>query len=258
MSHLWQICDENIFPSNFVQFFTTQKWNFQILIKIKQKLGLYFQKNWNFLFSLLNPQCNEVELQEFILLIKTVPGSISGTLGHWGAVTLHWGIAFPQCCKFIKVSIHRCPLAWHRGRSWFGGWGQWWWWRGTSTCHDRAVVGKSALCQANSSNNTNWANLTRFFSTNNSAFPAPLHLITPDFDSITCLLVSADSGIKCGLTTLRSKLKPSIILLGSRWAQSCPSSCFKVDATCPTFYLPVYSPQNLTFVNISLQSKQCL
>ena len=37
MSHFWQICDGNIFPSNFVQFFTTQKWNFHIWIKIEQK-----------------------------------------------------------------------------------------------------------------------------------------------------------------------------------------------------------------------------
>ena len=38
----WQICDGNIFPSNFVQFFTSQRWKNHILIKIEQKLGLYF------------------------------------------------------------------------------------------------------------------------------------------------------------------------------------------------------------------------
>ena len=38
----WQICDENIFPSIFEQLFTSQIWNYQIFIKIEQKLGLYF------------------------------------------------------------------------------------------------------------------------------------------------------------------------------------------------------------------------
>ena len=38
----WQICDGNICPSIFDQLFISQNWNFQILIKIEQKLGLYF------------------------------------------------------------------------------------------------------------------------------------------------------------------------------------------------------------------------
>ena len=42
ISHFWQICDGNIFPSIFEQLFTSQNWNYQIFIKIEQKLGLYF------------------------------------------------------------------------------------------------------------------------------------------------------------------------------------------------------------------------
>ena len=39
---VWQICDGNIFPSIFEQFFISQNWNFQIWIINEQKLGLYF------------------------------------------------------------------------------------------------------------------------------------------------------------------------------------------------------------------------
>ena len=37
---------QNIFPSNFVEFFTCQNWNFRIWNKIEWKLGLYFSKFW--------------------------------------------------------------------------------------------------------------------------------------------------------------------------------------------------------------------
>ena len=36
--------DGLIFPSIFVQLFTSQNWNDQIWIKIEQKLGLYFSQ----------------------------------------------------------------------------------------------------------------------------------------------------------------------------------------------------------------------
>ena len=66
--HFWQICDGNIFPSIFEQFFTSPNWNFQIWIKNEQKLGLYFYKFWNSLFPLLSPQCN---VGQCLVLVQT-------------------------------------------------------------------------------------------------------------------------------------------------------------------------------------------
>ena len=57
MSHFWQICDGNICPSNFVHFFTTQKWNFQIWIKIEQKICFYFSKLLNSLIQWPDTWC---------------------------------------------------------------------------------------------------------------------------------------------------------------------------------------------------------
>ena len=50
MIHLWQIFGGNIFLVIFLRFCTSQKWNYQILIKIEQDLGHYFSK---FLKSLI-------------------------------------------------------------------------------------------------------------------------------------------------------------------------------------------------------------
>ena len=49
---LHQICKEHIFPSIFEQLFTSQKWNFKMLITIEHKVGLYFWKFWNPLITL--------------------------------------------------------------------------------------------------------------------------------------------------------------------------------------------------------------
>ena len=38
------ICGENIFLPKYLRFYTSQKKNYQIGIKIEQKLGLYFSK----------------------------------------------------------------------------------------------------------------------------------------------------------------------------------------------------------------------
>ena len=50
MIHLWQIFGGNIFLVIFLRFCTSQKWNYQIWIKIEQDLGHYFSK---FLKSLI-------------------------------------------------------------------------------------------------------------------------------------------------------------------------------------------------------------
>ena len=39
-----QVFGWNIFLTNFLQCFTSQKWNYQIWVKIEQKLALYFNK----------------------------------------------------------------------------------------------------------------------------------------------------------------------------------------------------------------------
>ena len=51
---IWNI---KIFASIFDQLFISQNWHFQILIKIEQKLGLYFETFWNSLFPLPDPLC---------------------------------------------------------------------------------------------------------------------------------------------------------------------------------------------------------
>ena len=50
MIHLWQIFGGNVFLVFFWQFCTSQKWNYQIWIKIEQNLGHYFSE---FLKSLI-------------------------------------------------------------------------------------------------------------------------------------------------------------------------------------------------------------
>ena len=40
--HFLQILGWNIFLTIFLEFFTSQNWNYQILMKIEQKLALYF------------------------------------------------------------------------------------------------------------------------------------------------------------------------------------------------------------------------
>ena len=55
LTHLWHIFNEIILFTIILHFLTAQNWNFLILIKIEQKLGVYFYKLFNFLFPLLGP-----------------------------------------------------------------------------------------------------------------------------------------------------------------------------------------------------------
>ena len=55
MPSFYHICGENIFPAKCLRFYTNQKKNYQIRVKIEQKLGIYFSKLGNPLFQWIAP-----------------------------------------------------------------------------------------------------------------------------------------------------------------------------------------------------------